>query len=284
MSPQVKIIECPRDAMQGIKHIISTESKIRYLRLLLECGFDTLDCGSFVNPSAVPQMADTAEVLHGLGPYTSNTKLLVIVANERGAVRAAAFPQVKYLGYPFSVNETFQRRNTNAGKQDAFFRLLKIRDIAQASGKELVAYISMAFGNPYGEPYDREEVLLWAHKMAAEGIQIISLADTVGTADPADISYLFGSLAAQLPSVELGAHFHARPGAWLEKIKPAWEHGCRRFDGAILGFGGCPFAKDDLTGNIPTELMINWIDSQEVTGIDPAKLQEAVLLAPQIYG
>lgn len=269
--------------MQGLSNLIPAATKVAYLRLLLKCGFDTLDCGSFVNPSAVPQMADTAEVLTALGDELSGTKLLVIVANERGAVRAAAFPQVRYIGYPFSVNETFQRRNTNSGKQDAFMRLLTIRDIAMASGKEVVAYISMAFGNPYGEPHERQEVLDWAHKMATEGIRIISLADTVGSAEETDIRYLFSSMAQQLPEVETGAHFHARPGEWLQKIQPAWESGCSRFDGAILGFGGCPFAKDDLTGNVPTELMLSWLNEQTSTGMQTEALQQAVLMAPTVY-
>lgn len=270
--------------MQGLSNLIPTATKVEYLKLLLKCGFDTLDCGSFVNPSAVPQMADTAEVLTALGDDLSGTKLLVIVANERGAVRAAAFPQVRYIGYPFSLNETFQRRNTNSGKQDAFMRLQTIRDIAMASGKEVVAYISMAFGNPYGEPYEREEVLEWAHRMAAEGIRIISLADTVGSAEEADIRYLFTAMAQQLPGVETGAHFHARPGQWLQKIQPAWESGCSRFDGAILGYGGCPFAKDDLTGNVPTELMLAWLNQQTDTGLAEDALQQAILMAPSVYG
>jgi hydroxymethylglutaryl-CoA lyase len=279
----VKIIECPRDAMQGLKHVITTDKKVQYLKQLLQCGFDTLDCGSFVNPAAVPQMADTAEVLELLGRDFKNTKLLVIVANERGAVRAASFPQVSYLGFPFSLNETFQRRNTNSGKDDAFIKLLKINEIAKAAGKKTVAYISMAFGNPYEEPYNRNEVLEWALKMAAEGIEIISLADTVGNAAETDIDYLFKLLGKEIPHVELGAHFHAKPHEWLAKIKPAWNSGCRRFDGAMLGFGGCPFAKDDLTGNIPTEHLVQWLNTVTETGIDQAALAVAQNLASITY-
>lgn len=269
--------------MQGLKHVITTDKKVQYLKQLLQCGFDTLDCGSFVNPAAVPQMADTAEVLELLGRDLKNTKLLVIVANERGAVRAASFPQVSYLGFPFSLNETFQRRNTNSGKDDAFIKLLKINEIAKAAGKKTVAYISMAFGNPYEEPYNRNEVLEWALKMAAEGIEIISLADTVGNAAETDIDYLFKLLGKEIPHVELGAHFHAKPHEWLAKIKPAWNSGCRRFDGAMLGFGGCPFAKDDLTGNIPTEHLVQWLNTVTETGIDQAALAVAQNLASITY-
>lgn len=269
--------------MQGMRHLIPAKNKIAYIRQLLKCGFDTLDCGSFVNPAAVPQMADTGEVLEAISDFKGSNKLLVIVANERGAVRAASFPQIDYLGFPFSLNETFQRRNTNSGKQDAFFQLLKINQIALAAGKKTVAYISMAFGNPYGEEYNREEVLVWAEKMAGEGIDIISLADTVGNANTEDIRFLFSEMSKRLPHIETGAHFHARPLEWNEKIETAWNFGCRRFDGAMLGFGGCPFAKDDLTGNIPTEQLVHWLNTKVNTGINMTELQTATELAGITY-
>jgi hydroxymethylglutaryl-CoA lyase len=280
----VVIVECPRDAMQGIRQVIPTETKIQYLKQLLQCGFDTLDCGSFVNPSAVPQMADTAAVLTAISPDVKDTKLLIIVANERGAARAIAFRAVHSLGYPFSVNETFQRRNTNTSRTDAFIRMRKINEIAKAGGKELVAYISMAFGNPYGDTYEREEVLEWAEKMVKEGVKTISLADTVGSANPDDIAYLFSKLIERHPGVTFGAHFHAIPGAWETKVEAAWNAGCRRFDSAILGFGGCPFAQDSLTGNIPTEGLVAWINQRISLSLNLRELQTAVAMAPHAYG
>lgn len=279
----VSIVECPRDAMQGIRQFIPTHIKTEYLKLLLKCGFHTLDCGSFVNPEYVPQMADTAEVLAAIEPYKGQNKLLTIVANERGAARAAGFHQIEYLGFPFSINETFQRRNTNSGILDAFIRLQKINEIAVSSGKDVVAYISMAFGNPYGEEYKRELAIEWAEKIAKAGIKIISLSDTIGEAKTEDIQYLFSHIKNNLPDVELGAHFHAKPGEWLPKIEAAYEAGCRRFDGAILGFGGCPMAKDDLTGNIPTEQMVSWLNEKDNCGIDMNHLHEAQVSALSVY-
>jgi hydroxymethylglutaryl-CoA lyase len=279
----LQIVECPRDAMQGIKGFIPTEVKIDYLRRLLACGFHTLDCGSFVNPSAVPQMADTAEVLTRIGEFKGDTKLLVIVANERGAARAIAYNMVNYLGYPFSVNETFQRRNTNSTTTDAFIRMRKIHELASIAGKELVVYISMAFGNPYGENYDRDEVIRWADRIVKEGITTISLADTVGQAKTDDIRYLFETLSRKHPGVVFGAHFHARPDAWQNKVKAAWEAGCRRFDSAILGFGGCPFANDELTGNIPTEGLLAWINTHTASNINAEAFSNALKRASGAY-
>lgn len=283
MITDLQIVECPRDAMQGIQHFIPTDIKVDYLKQLLSCGFHTLDCGSFVNPSSVPQMADTAEVLNRIGDFKGNTRLLVIVANERGAARAIAYPMVNYLGYPFSVNETFQRRNTNSSTTDAFIRMRKIHELAHIAGKEMVVYISMAFGNPYGEAYDRDNVIAWADKIVKEGITTISLADTVGQANTEDIRYLFGTLSNRHPNVVFGAHFHARPDAWQTKVQAAWEAGCRRFDSAILGFGGCPFAKDELTGNIPTEGLLAWINTHAPTNINANAFSDALSRASEAY-
>lgn len=245
--------------MQGISKFIPTAVKIEYIKSLLECNFDVLDCGSFVNPESVPQMADTSEVIAAISEVETNTKFLVIVANERGALRAVAYPKIKYLGYPFSLSETFQRRNTNSTQQDAFIRLAKIQEIAQVSHKEVVAYISMAFGNPYGDEYNTEMAIHWAEKIGSLGIRTISLADTTGQATIENIQKLFGNLVNHLPHIEFGAHFHAKPFDWEDKIKVAIENGCKRFDGAILGFGGCPFAKDELVGNIPTEQLLKYL-------------------------
>lgn len=284
----VKVIECPRDAMQGIKHPISTAKKVQWMQLLLQCGFDTLDCGSFVSAQHVPQMADTAEVLQEIAPLIRNggekNKLLVIVANERGAQDAVKFDTIDFLGFPFSINETFQLRNTNAGTDEAFVRLQNINHIAQDHGKKTVAYLSMAFGNPYGEIYDREKAIEWADKIADLGIETISLADTVGTAKIEDVDYLFSTLTKRLPRIEWGAHFHALPGQWTHKIETAYNHGCRRFDGAILGLGGCPMATDELTGNTPTEGLVQWLQERDETGIDMRALNTAVSKAMETYG
>lgn len=253
---QVEVVECPRDAMQGIKQFIPTDSKINYITMLLREGFDVLDCGSFVSPAAVPQMADTAEVIEAISKIETDTELLVIVANERGAIRAAAYPKIKYLGYPFSISETFQRRNTNQTREDAFIQLAKIQEIALASGKQVVAYISMAFGNPYGDFHSNEMIQEWAQKIAGLGIRIISLADTTGLATPENIEDTYKKLIPHLPHITIGGHFHATISDSSAKIEAALRGGCRRLDGAILGFGGCPFAKDELVGNVPTELLV----------------------------
>lgn len=252
----VEIVECPRDAMQGIKQFIPTGIKIKYITKLLSGGFDVLDCGSFVSPAAVPQMADTAEVIDAISKIETSTELLVIVANERGAIRAAAYPKIKYLGYPFSISETFQRRNTNQSRQDAFLQLAKVQEIALASNKQVVAYISMAFGNPYGDEHTNEMIIEWAEKIAGLGIRVISLADTTGLATPEQIEKTYLKLIPHLPHVKIGGHFHATLADSTSKIEAALRAGCRRLDGAILGFGGCPFAKDELVGNVPTELLV----------------------------
>lgn len=261
------LVECPRDAMQGIKTFIPTAVKIQYLTTLLRQGFDVLDCGSFVNPESIPQMADTAEVIQAISEVETNTELLVIVANERGALRAVAYPKIKYLGFPLSVSETFQKRNTNASREEAFRRLARIQDIAVASGKEVVAYLSMAFGNPYGDDWSSKEVAEWASKIASLGIRIISLSDTVGTANPEQLGDLFSEIHDRLPHVEVGVHLHAKPNEWLAKVEAAYNHGCKRFDAALGGFGGCPMAKDDLVGNIPSEGAFSWLSQQEDAGL-----------------
>jgi hydroxymethylglutaryl-CoA lyase len=284
MNKEIKIIECPRDAMQGIHEFIPTKNKIDLIKSIIKCGFDTIDCGSFVSSKHIPQLADTPEMLRALeNEDLGDTKLLTIVANERGAVRAAAFPQVSYLGYPFSVSEMFQRKNTNASRQDAFFRLKSIKDIADASSKKVVAYISMAFGNPYEEEYRRDEVMEWADKIASLGIQTISLADTVGQAQSQDINYLFSKLVSRHPSVEFGAHFHSEPAHWQTKIEEAYNAGCLRFDGAFYGVGGCPMAGNDLVGNIATEHLIQFFSEKEPINLDLKEVQKSMSLARSIY-
>jgi hydroxymethylglutaryl-CoA lyase len=268
MAERLTLVECPRDAMQGIKSFIPTEVKIQYLTTLLKQGFDVLDCGSFVNPESIPQMADTAEVIQAISEIETKTKLLVIVANERGALRAVAYPKIKYLGFPLSVSETFQRRNTNASRDEAFRRLARIQDIALASDKKVVAYLSMAFGNPYGDPWSAAEVAEWASKIASIGIRTISLSDTVGSAKSHQLGEMFTEIHNRLPHVEVGVHLHAKPDDWLNNIQAAYSHGCRRFDAALGGFGGCPMAKDDLVGNIPSEEAFAWLSTQQSTQLD----------------
>ncbi len=261
---QVKLVECPRDAMQGWGTLISTEKKAAYLNLLLKVGFDTLDFGSFVSPETVPQMADTAEVLSLLDTRHSATRLLAIVANEQGAKEAIRHEQITYLGYPFSVSETFQLRNTNRTIAESLLVVQKIRDLCSHTQKELVIYISMGFGNPYGDPYSKEIVEKWVGAFSEMGISIISLSDTVGLADPQTISYLFSHLIPVFPRVEFGAHFHSAPDNWEPKITAAYDSGCRRFDSTIQGIGGCPMAEDKLVGNILTEDLLSFLRKKAV--------------------
>ncbi|MGY6560936.1 MAG: hydroxymethylglutaryl-CoA lyase [Luteibaculaceae bacterium] len=266
MPKTVKIIECPRDAMQGIKKQIPTDAKIEYLNLLLKAGFHTLDFGSYVSPKAIPQMADTQEVLDSLTLSGTDTKLLAIVANERGAEQAAKQDRINYLGFPYSISETFQQRNTNASLQEGFNRLKEISKITEQGKKELVIYISMAFGNPYKDPFSSLIAVDMAKKLYEElGCSIIALSDTIGMAEPNVITELFTTLIPQLPQVEFGAHFHTTPLTWKEKVDSAYKAGCTRFDGALLGYGGCPMAADALTGNMPTEKMIQFLEDQGVT-------------------
>lgn len=281
----VKVIECPRDAMQGIdEYFIPTQQKADYINQLLKVGFDTIDFGSFVSPKAIPQMRDTAEVLSKLELSTTNSKLLSIIANERGAEDAAVFEEIEYLGYPFSISETFQLRNTNATIDESLKRLAKIQNITQKSNKKLVVYISMGFGNPYGDEWNVDIVQKWVNLLADMGIKILSLSDTIGAANRESIEYLFGNLIPPYPDVEFGAHFHTRPDEWEEKIDAAYTNGCRRFDGAIKGYGGCPMAADDLTGNMPTEKMLTYfIKKQADLSLNMDAFGEAMRLAGEVF-
>ncbi len=265
----LQIIECPRDAMQGIKEFIPTEVKAKYINSLLRVGFHTLDFGSFVSPKAIPQMRDTAEVLNLLDLKADSTQLLAIIANERGAQDAAAFPQIKYLGYPFSISETFQLRNTNATIAESVERVKRIQEICVSKNKELVLYISMGFGNPYGDVWNAEIVLYWVEQLRNLGIKIFSLSDTIGVSNPATIRYLFQNLIVAYPQLIFGAHLHTQLHNWREKIEAAHSAGCQRFDAAMRGYGGCPMAKDDLTGNMPTENLLSYLMElpAEETGI-----------------
>ena len=258
MSNTVKIIECPRDAMQGIKTFIPTEKKVKYIQSLLNCGFDTIDFGSFVSPRAIPQMVDTAEVLSQLDLSKTTSKLLAIVANVRGAMDASEHNSIDYLGYPFSISENFQMRNTHKTITESVATLEEILRIAGDSGKEVVTYISMGFGNPYGDPWNVEIVGEWTTRLAGMGVKILSLSDTVGSSTPEVIDHLFSNLIPKFPEIEFGAHLHTTPSKWHEKVDAAYKAGCRRFDGAVQGFGGCPMAKDELTGNMPTEKMLSY--------------------------
>jgi hydroxymethylglutaryl-CoA lyase len=281
----LKVIECPRDAMQGIEGFIPTTTKVNYINELLKVGFDTIDFGSFVSPKAIPQLRDTADVLNNLDLSKTNSKLLAIVANERGAQDASNFEEIQYLGYPFSVSETFQKRNTNSSIEDSLNRLEKINAIATQSNKEMVVYLSMGFGNPYGDPWSPEVVIDWTEKLVNRfGIKIVALSDTIGVAEPGAITSLFNALIPELPNVELGAHLHSTPDTSMEKLKAAYNAGCRRFDGAIKGYGGCPMAKDELTGNMPTEKMIDWfIEHKIATGINETALENAVQKSTYVF-
>lgn len=281
---EVKIVECPRDAMQGLTSIIPTEKKINYLNKLLQVGFDTLDFGSFVSAKAIPQMQDTEAVLNEIEAGDSKTALLAIVANTRGAAAAAAFDAIKYLGFPLSISETFQQRNTNKSITEALNTLAEIRDICSKKNKKLVTYISMGFGNPYGDPYESALVSQFADILITIGTDVISLADTIGAATPSQIEEIVGTVVKQYTSVEIGVHLHANPNSALEKISAAYESGCRRFDGALRGFGGCPMAKDELVGNIATEQVISFVESKGAyTGINTNTLHEAMTLSYEIF-
>ena len=281
----VKLVECPRDAMQGWEHPIPTATKIEYLNQLLKVGFDTLDFGSFVSPKAVPQLADTAEVLAGLDLLDTPTKLLAIVANVRGANDACKYPEIKYLGYPFSISETFQVRNTRKTIAQSVEVVREVQELCLAHGKEMVVYISMGFGNPYGDPWSPALAAEWVEKMAGMGIRILSLADTVGTADASTIGPIFTELIPNFPEVEFGAHFHATPEGRKAKLKAAWDGGCRRFDSAMMGFGGCPFAEDELVGNIATESFFAFCVKQGVPlPVNQTAWQNALTYASQVFG
>jgi len=281
---QVNLVECPRDAMQGLNWFIPTDTKVSYLNKLLRVGFDTLDFGSFVSPKAIPQMRDTAAVLGQLDLSQSSTRLLAIVANLRGGQDAAQFPEIQYLGFPFSISETFQQRNTNSSINDSLQTVEKIQSLCVNSGKELVLYISMAFGNPYGDDWSPELAVQWVQKMASLGIKTIAMADTVGVARPEDVSTLFNAVIPAFPEVKFGAHLHCTPYNWKQKVEAAWNAGCRRFDAAMKGYGGCPMAKDDLVGNLATENLLTYLDENHVElQLDRHLFASALIEAAEVF-
>ena len=280
----IKIIECPRDAMQGIKTFIPTARKVAYIQSLLRVGFDSLDFGSFVSPKAIPQMVDTAEVLAQLDLSQTRSKLLAIIANTKGAELASEHAAIQYLGFPFSISENFQMRNTHKTIAESIITLQEILEIADQSNKEVVAYLSMGFGNPYGDPWNVDIVGEWTEKLAGMGVKILSLSDTIGSSSPEIITYLFSSLIPKFPEIEFGAHLHTTPEKWFEKVDAAYKAGCRRFDGAIQGFGGCPMAKDDLTGNMPTEKLLSYFTTQkENTNTSPMSFESAYNEATKLF-
>jgi hydroxymethylglutaryl-CoA lyase len=281
----IKIIECPRDAMQGIKTFIPTDIKVSYIQSLLRVGFDTIDFGSFVSPKAIPQMQDTAEVLSRLDLSQTQSKLLAIIANTQGAQAASQYSEIDYLGYPFSISENFQMRNTHKTIAESIVTLQEILNVADRANKEVVAYLSMGFGNPYGDPWNVEIVGDWTEKLAGMGVKILSLSDTVGSSTPDVIDYLFANLIPKYPNIEFGAHLHTTPEKWFEKIDAAYKAGCKRFDGAIQGFGGCPMAKDDLTGNMPTEKLLSYFTTQKQdTNCRPMSFESAYNEASKLFG
>ncbi len=280
---ELKITECPRDAMQGWSTFIPTEKKIDYLNALLRVGFHTLDFGSFVSSKAIPQLRDTAQVLESLRLDGVHSRLLAIVANLRGAKEAAAYPQINYLGYPFSISEEFQRRNTNSSMEESLHLVGEIVDECAATGKEPLIYISMGFGNPYGEPWSPELVVQWVKKIASMGVKTIALADTVGVSTPANIAYLFSNLIPEVPEVEFIAHLHAQPHDWKAKIEAAYANGCKRFDSALMGIGGCPMANDALVGNVATEQLIRHFGGSNKLGLNDEALGVAMALANGIF-
>ena len=281
---EIKLIECPRDAMQGWKEFIPTGKKIAYINSLLKIGFDTIDFGSFVSPKAIPQMVDTKEVIQRLKVQDSSTKLLAIIANVRGAEEASVYDEITYLGFPFSVSETFQQRNTNSSIEGSLKRIEAVQDICMKAGKQLVIYISMGFGNPYGDAYSEEIVFGWVNKMVDSGIKTISLADTVGIAKPDQIYSMTKYLVELLPQIEIGVHLHSRPDKWKEKLEAAVQAGCKRFDGALKGIGGCPMANDELVGNMNTELMIGYFKEQNLlSALNEEALEKSLQLATEVF-
>ena len=280
----VKIIECPRDAMQGIKTFIPTANKVTYIQSLLRVGFDTIDFGSFVSSKAIPQMQDTAEVLAQLDLSQTRSKLLAIIANTQGAETASKHKAIQYLGFPFSISENFQMRNTHKTIAESLITLQEILNLADAKNKQVVAYLSMGFGNPYGDPWNTEIVGEWTEKLAAMGVTILSLSDTIGSSTPEMISYLFSNLIPAYPEIEFGAHLHTTPDSWFEKIDAAYHAGCRRFDGAIQGFGGCPMATNHLTGNMPTEKLLSYFTAQKAnTNLSPMSFESAYNEASKVF-
>lgn len=280
----VKLVECPRDAMQGWPKLIPTEKKIRYINALLQVGFNTIDFGSYVSPKAIPQMADTAEVLEGLELTADGSKLLAIVANERGASQALLSDKISYLGFPFSVSETFQQRNTNSTMSGSLERVEEIQNLCIKNGRELVVYISMGFGNPYGDPYSEEFVFDWVNRLAEREIRIISLSDTIGLATPEQVKRMTSYLVDVLPDLEIGVHLHSKPGNWQSKLESVLDSGCRRIDGALKGIGGCPMAGDELVGNMDTEMMAGYLLERNFnTGLDMKALLHCSMLANEVF-
>lgn len=281
----IKIIECPRDAMQGIKTFIPTARKVSYIQALLRVGFDSIDFGSFVSPKAIPQMQDTAAVLEQLDLSKTESKLLAIIANLQGAKDAASYQPIQYLGFPFSISENFQMRNTHKTIAESLVTLQEILEIADQHNKEVIAYLSMGFGNPYGDPWNEEIVGDWTERLAQMGVKILSLSDTVGSSTPEVITHLFSSLIPKYPAIEFGAHLHTTPDKWFEKIDAAYHAGCRRFDGAIQGFGGCPMATDRLTGNMPTEKLLSYFTAKkENTNLSAMSFESAYNEASKLFG
>lgn len=284
MKKSVTLVECPRDAMQGWKAFIPTGKKVEYINSLLKVGFHTIDFGSFVSAKAIPQMADTAEVLQGLELAPSSSKLLAIVANTRGAAEAVQYEQITYLGYPFSISPTFQLRNTNSTIEASLAGIDEIQNLCTKSNRQLVVYLSMAFGNPYGDVYTEEILLGWADQLVSRNISIISLADTVGLATPQQIRKACSELIPKYTATEFGVHLHSTQESWREKIDAAFNSGCRRFDGALKGIGGCPMANDSLVGNMDTEWLLDYMKEQDSDiSIDGTYLQESLHLADQIF-
>lgn len=283
----MKIVECPRDAMQGIKDFIPTQIKADYINKLLKVGFDTIDFGSFVSPKWIPQLSDTTEVLSKLDIGPASSKLLAIIANLQGTSLACNHDEIRYLGFPFSISETFQIKNINATMKESLGRVEDIQivlNLCQKFNKELIIYISMAFGNPYGDPWSEEIIYEWTEKLSEMGVKIIALSDTVGVSKPEDIKKIFSEIISKFPAIEFGAHFHTTSRTWEEKIKAAWESGCRRFDGALMGYGGCPMAASELVGNMPTENLVSFFKENGVdTGIDFDLFYESMLYAGTVF-
>ncbi len=280
----LKIVECPRDAMQGLPEYIPAAIKAEYINLLLKIGYDTIDFGSFVSPKAIPQMRDTAEVLSMLDISQTSSKLLAIVANERGAKDACEFDEITYLGYPFSISETFQQRNTNSSIEESLEMVEKIQQMAKKKNKSLVIYVSMGFGNPYGDPWNVEICQKWVDILAEMDIKIIALSDTIGVANPNSIKYLFSNLIPPYPDVEFGAHLHTQAHSWFEKVDAAYNAGCKRFDAAIKGFGGCPMAKDDLTGNMATENLLDYFKQKGINvALDKYYFEKAMEMSSRVF-
>jgi hydroxymethylglutaryl-CoA lyase len=284
MKSALSLVECPRDAMQGWAHPIPTEQKVAYLNQLLQVGFDVLDFGSFVSAKAIPQLADTPQVIPQLDLSNTKTKLLAIIANTRGAQDAVKYQQISYLGFPFSISETFQLRNTNKTIAESLIQVQEIQELCQINKKELVVYISMGFGNPYGDPYNADIAIDWVQKLAELGIKTIAMSDTVGLANATDIEYIFKTLIPSFPQLQIGAHFHSSATNWQEKLQSAYDNGCRRFDTALKGIGGCPMAEDELVGNMATENLLYWAKENNIqVNLNKEAFRKAMLMAGEIF-